>query len=256
MNKYQKQYEQYIIDKTVYSGSMEPNRKKFSISSLGQDLLRNYYDFIYGKTIDKEFGHNTAGSLYQLGVDEVFKENQQYYSAIRMNYTLPNGWELSGEMDQIDTFNQVIIDNKLLGKASLDKIKKAIKQSKVHNYQLQLAGYRMLMKKNHNKDYRSALAVFNKSSNVMVKSTGKPMIWFEFDKPTIEEIEEMYIKRTDELQFHLDNNIIPPICTNIAWGKMKGRNIPITCTYFCGHNKICKYFNKEKSDVRNILDML
>ena len=243
------------MDKTRYSGSSEPNVKTFSVSSLGQDLLRNYYDFTQGKTLDNEFGHNTAGSLYQLGVDDVFKNSNKYHSAIRMNYQLPNGWKVSGEMDQVDTVNKIIIDNKLLGKTSIDKIKKAIKNDTIHNYQLQLAGYRMLMYKNHGVPYRSVLAVFNKSSNVMLKASGKPLLWFEFSTPTLEAIEQMYIDRTNDLQHHLDNDIVPDQCVDIAWGKMKGRNIPITCTYFCGHNIICKYFNKERSDVRNILDM-
>ena len=243
-------YENMLVKATGYSGNKEPGKKSISCSSLTSNMLELYLDFKYGKQIDTKFEASNTGSMYQLGVDSACNDNEQYISAERIEYELENGWILTGEIDQRDIVNKVIIDNKLSTKTALDKVKS---EGLNHNYTMQLAGYKFLVNKKYGEDYTGALAFVDKSSSYFKPTSGPNLNLVDVETVSYEELESMALEKTNELQWYLDNNEEPPVCADRFPYKSKGGVINMKCRHYCSYNKHCKHYNDFASDKKQIL---
>jgi hypothetical protein len=224
-----------LLDGTTYSGSKVAKERVFSASMLGKEPYINMMKYLHGNFEQEEYGANTTGSLYQLGIDSALKDNEQYTIAKRIKYTLPNGWVISGEMDMIDEINKVIIDAKLIAISSYNKV---ISNIFTHEYNLQLAVYRWLMWKETGEEYECALHAVNKGGSKTKKNL---LSNFTLELISLEEIEEMLIAATDELQKCIDTNTMPQIgCDIFKFGKVNG--VANRCKNFCDYNKVCPQY--------------
>ncbi len=250
-------YTNALLSSTQYSGNSEANTKIFSVSSLGNDMLQTYYSWKYGKADKEKFGANTVGSIYQLGCDtaiETFNKNAdgsddkvllltglpRYQSALRIQRELPNGWIVSGEMDQIDHKLKVIIDNKVISGSAYKDIMKNLPD---HAYNIQLAAYRWLLEPTHG-EYETILAIVNKGGAAVRNDIYTTL---HLNVHPTDVIEEAFINETNQLQFYIDNDVIPAQCDIHKYGKTK--DVPNRCALYCQHNVHCKYYSPYKRDM-------
>lgn len=245
-------YEAMLLRASGYSGNKAPGSKTISASSLTNDMLQLYLDFKFGKQSDTKFEASNLGSMYQLGIDFACQNNPQYISANRLTYELSNGWTLTGEIDQIDMKNKVIIDNKLSTQTAL---KKVMTEGQSHNYAIQLGAYKFLAHKQYNDHFTGALAFVDKSASYFKPTTGDTMNYLNVDTCSYEEIESLAISKTDELQQYLDNDIVPEKCSDLFPFKSKGYTRPMRCIYYCSYNQVCPYASEYKRE-RSILNDL
>ena len=239
-------YEKTILRATEYSGSKQAKEKKLSATTLaGSTDLQLYYNWLYSsdELLKQELiEHNTLGSVLQLGLDSIFKDNKNYIVAKRIEQKVGD-WIISGEMDIIDLKNKLIIDNKLTNKTSISKIKK---EGKSHQYAIQLAIYRWLYYKETNEKFDVALALFNKSASYFKKEF-EPV--FEMYYPKIMDIDEVekYIKdKIETLENYINNGIEPSKCEDLWWYVKSGKKIPMRCVYYCSYKNKCSYYNSSK----------
>lgn len=240
---YKYKYEQALIAKTQYSGSTSADSKIFSASMLGNELLQNYFRIKYGTKKDTNFEANTFGSICQLGIDNALSDNKDYISAHRMSYKLDNGWTISGEIDQYDVINNVIIDNKVSTETTLNKIKS---EGKKHQYALQLGVYKWLMSKNNkNNEPKTCICLINKSQSYFKPNSKSVFNMIDVETYSPDEIEKMLIEQTNILDEYIDNNIEPSQCKELWWFKQKGISIPMRCTHYCSYRSECKYYKDD-----------
>lgn len=236
--KWAKDLEQLLLDGTKSSGSRGPKERVISASSLGREPYYLMLQYLHGKSDDQEeFGANTIGSIYQLGLDKLIENTDKegrYVTAKRMKYTLPNGWVVSGEMDILDLVEKVIIDGKLLSGGGY---KSAIENKIDTNYNLQLAVYIFLLYKTEGIEAVGALHACNKAGSAVKKDIYSN---FELITHSVEKIEELLIKKTDEVQKYIDLDTMPSeICDVFKFGKTNGT--PNRCRTYCDYNKVCPY---------------
>ena len=238
-------YEKLLVSAASYSGSKTPGNKSISASSLSNDMLQLYLDFKYGKKEGTKFEASHLGSIYQLGVDKACEGNQQYISGKRFRYTLSNGWELSGEIDQIDLVNKVIIDNKV---STATALKKVMTEGLNHQYALQLGVYKLLANKNLNDSFSTALAFVDKSASYFKPTSGQTMNYLNIETHDVATIEQMAIDKTNQLQEYIDNDIMPERCTDLFPFKSKGYTRAMRCIYYCSYSSVCPYNNQYSAD--------
>lgn len=254
---YQKDYKQALVDAAAYSGTREAKQRVFSASSLGSTVLQNYYRYQFGVIKDHEFGQNTLGSIFQLGVDAIFKGSEQYINSMRAKHTLDNGWVISGEIDQLDMKNRVIIDNKT---TKTYKIKMLKKQNKDDDYMLQLAVYRWLLWKNgEGKDWKTVLACVDKQGGYDSRTLDPipSLEMLEVETYTVEEIEAMLISKTDELDQWIELGSEPEVCPDRWTRRLKtGVTVDTKCKLWCSYKDLCKYYDPylgDKADVSRLM---
>ena len=246
MDKWIVDYEKLLLAATGYSGNKKKEQKLISASSLGNDMLQLYLDYRHGKTEDKKFEASNVGSMFQLGVDKACGdamegfENPQYISAKRFTHTLPNGWVVSGEIDQLDTVNKVIIDNKV---STATAKKKVLTEGLGHQYALQLGVYKYLVHKNLGEDYSGALAFVDKSASYFKPTSGDTMNYMNVKTYDYEEIEELLIKKSNELQEYIDLDEEPGVCENRFPFKSKSITKMMRCIHYCSFNQVCEHYN-------------
>jgi hypothetical protein len=243
-------FEKVLLKAASYSGNKEPGRKMYSASMLGNDVLQNYYKYKYGSFEDTVFGANTLGSIYQLGVDEAFKDEDNYVSALRLKHKLDNGWEISGEMDQLDKKNKIIFDNKVTTSASIKTIKK---EGKYHQYALQLGVYKYLLNRNgYDGDFAGVLALVDKKFSYFNKTNSNDQLTFlEVETFNTNEIEAMLIEKTNELDKYIELGIEPDKCRNLFYYNKK----PMKCLHYCDYKSICKYNNNTQMKQNELLGL-
>lgn len=261
------EYENMLLDSTKYTGNLEPEKKIFSASMLGDDILQNFYKFKYGGKNSIQFEANTFGSIYQLGVDSAVdrystkNNNSKYISALRLQFNLPDTeWIISGEMDQIDTENRVIFDNKVTTTTTISKIKS---EGKNHQYALQMAVYKWLLyqhNKNHGieapQEYEAVLAVVDKKFSYFTTKKMNQLTFMRVNTYSIEETEQLLQERIKNLNEFIDLNQEPGQCQNLFWYQTKGQaKKPMRCIHYCDYATKCKYFNDEKHKLNMLLDL-
>jgi hypothetical protein len=251
MKQWEKDYTKMLLDATGYSGNKEPGKKKISSSSLTSNTLELYLDYKFGKKEDEKFEASNMGSMFQLGIDKACEGSKQYISAERIDYELSNGWTLSGEIDQRDIINKVIIDNKLSTATALKKVKS---ENLRHNYAVQLGAYKFLIWKKYNDDeYIGALAFNDKTASYFKPTSGPTLNLLEVPTYDFETIEAMAVERTNELQWYIDNKEEPPVCEDRFPYKSKGGTINMKCRYYCNFNEHCKHYNEYSNDRKSLL---
>ncbi len=248
--QWKQDFQKRLLDSTGYSGNKKANQKIISASGLGSDLLQLYLDYQHGKSEDTKFEASNLGSMYQLGVDKACEGSEQFQSALRLKHVLPNGWTCSGEMDQLDLINKVIIDNKVSTTTSKKKVKEG---GKDHQYALQLGVYKYLLYKNGYGDYAGALAFIDKGASYFKPNSGDTLELFEVETYDYDEIEALLVDKSDKLQEFIDINEEPPICADRFPFKSKGTTTPMRCNFYCDFNKYCSHYSQERSDRSSIL---
>lgn len=257
---WKKKLESAILNKTLYSGSTKKEKKVISASSLGQEDLFNLMQYKHGKKVNNSFGASEIGSVYQLGIDEILKDNPDYIVGLRMEHELPNGWKVSGEFDLFDKVNNVIVDCKVLSPAGHAK---AIKGNEDDSYNLQLATYRYLIEKTKPKgidltrEIYTGLHAVNKGG-----SASKGNILWQGNIPTnsLETIEKMLLDKSNTLQDCIDNDKLPDqLCDQWKFGRHKGG--PARCAIYCDYKDVCPMYSKEtefqikKNDINTIMKL-
>ena len=254
MSNWEKVYENLILKSTQYSGSREPNARVLSASSINKEnyYLMNQYKF--QKKEQESFGANTIGSIFQLGIDAAIQKNDsegRYIFGKRMEYELENGWKISGELDVMDTVENVIIDNKVISAYSYKDVMKNIPSS---DYNLQVATYVMLdhiCKRQedidagyaHSEPARGALAIINKGGSA---SKNDIYTTLELNMYSPEEMMELYVLKAKELQNFIDTDTMPDeVCDTAKFGMEKG--VPKRCTLYCDYRDVCPNYKKYKS---------
>ena len=254
MSNWEKIYEDLILKSTQYSGSREPNARVLSASSINKEnyYLMNQYKF--QKKEQESFGANTIGSIFQLGIDAAIQKNDsegRYVFGKRMEYPLENGWTISGELDVMDTIENVIIDNKVISAYSYKDVMKNIPSS---DYNLQVATYVMLdhiSKRQedvdagyaHAEPARGALAIINKGGSA---SKNDIYTTLELNMYSPEEMMELYVLKAKELQYFIDTDTMPDeVCDTAKFGMEKG--VPKRCTLYCDYRDVCPNYKKYKS---------
>ncbi len=245
-------FQKLLLKATGYSGNKKANQKIISASGLGSDLLQLYLDYKNGKSEDTKFEASNLGSMYQLGVDKACEGSSQFQSALRLNHVLPNGWTASGEMDQLDNENKIIIDNKVSTTTSKKKVKEG---GKDHQYALQLGVYKYLLYKNGYGDYAGALAFIDKGASYYKPNSGDTLELFEVETYSYEEIEAMLVEKSNKLQEFIDIDEEPPVCADRFPYKSKGVTISMRCRHYCDFNKYCSHYNADRSDRGSILQL-
>jgi hypothetical protein len=257
-------YTNALLSSTHYSGNTDANTKIFSASSLGNDMLQTYYSWKYGKKDKEKFGANTVGTIYQLGCDaaiDKFNANAdgsddkvllltglpRYESALRVKRQLSNGWTVSGEMDHVDHKLKVIIDNKVI---SNFKYKDIMKNLPDNDYNIQLGVYKWLLEPTYG-EYEAILAIVNKGG-AAVRNDIYTLLHLNVHPTDI--IEEAFINETNQLQFYIDNDIVPPQCDINKYGKTK--DVPNRCALYCEHNVHCKYYSPYRRDMDIIASLI
>ena len=258
------EYEKMILDATEYTGNTQPEKKIFSASSLGNYPLQNFLKFKYGSKKSTQFEANTFGSVYQLGIDSATNSRPEYKlkytNAMRIKVKLPNGWTVSGEMDQIDWDNEVIFDNKVTTGTAIGKVKT---EGKDHQYALQMGVYKWLLKEDAIQKeekvipFDAVLPMVDKNFSYFKTNKYNQLNFIEVETHSHEEIERLLKKATDELQTFIDLNTEPPKCEN-TWnfGKKGQRAKPMRCIHYCDVAEHCKHFNPTDTNVvRELLDL-
>lgn len=259
-------YEKMLLDATKYTGNKDPGVRKFSASMLGNDVLQNFYKFLHGSKESTQFEANSLGSIYQLGVDKACENSIQYKSAERFSFTLDNGWEISGEIDQLDMTNWIIFDNKV---TNITTIKKIRKEGKWHSYALQLAVYNWLLVKNgitgvigEYNTWIAGIPAVDKGFSYFNDKSPNQLEFIEIEIFEPDEIEAMLYEKTDELDEYIKLDTAPPECTNLFWFAARGqRKKKMRCIHYCDHSSICEYYNNQndygnqRKEIQDLLDL-
>jgi len=263
-------FEAMLLEASEYSGNKLPEQKVFSASMLGNDMLQIYLKYFHGSKKQKYFGMNTAGSIYQLGADVAADQwnakyhsevKPQYQQALRLTYTLPNGWIISGEMDHIDWINKVIIDNKFVTETAVLKVKS---EGKNNGYALQMAVYQFLLYNYMLEQdipepevFKVLLPMVNKGHSLYKKiNKTNIMNMIEPETYSLEDTKQMLIDKTNLLQEYIDLNEFPPECENLWWfGFGSAPKKKMRCLHFCDFIDHCPNMS-EHSIMANLLDQL
>lgn len=251
-------FEQLLLNATEYSGSTKAGDKVLSASSIGKELYYNILQVKHGKQDNKQekYGANTVGSIYQHGLDKIieeFGEPGRYKYAVRYKKDLGNGWVVSGEYDILDTKYKIIIDGKVLSSSSFSKAKKNLIND---DYNLQVATYRWFVEDETGEPHTGGLHMVNKSGSPAKDTLMKNMELYMHEP---EYIQNLFLKRSEDIQQHLDAGTMPTetheMCDQNAYGKENG--VFRRCFQYCDYKNVCPRINENIShhisqQVRNI----
>lgn len=247
-------YEEEILKATTYSGNKEPGRKQFSGSMIGNTTLQNYLKFKNGSKDDNVFGANTHGSVYHLGAETIFNKVPDTATEVSFSYRLCNGWLITGTIDLMLKNFKMIVDHKVTTSTTIQKVRK---EGKYNNYALQQAVYRWLVYKNTDETYNCGLGVVDKNHSHFKENKNRNLEPMDLDVYDFDEIEELLINKTNELQEYIDLDQEPPQCTSKEkWiYARKGKKAKaMRCHHYCDQNVNCQYFS-EYSATKELLDL-
>jgi len=268
-------YKKAIIKATEYSGNKSVGKKILSASSITNDDLVLILKYKHGSVESDEFGQNTIGSLYQLGVDDAFKNIDNVDTALRLEHSIPStDWVLSGEIDQLvhlehdGVMHHYIVDNKLVK----HKTKTDVLKDGMHSYVLQLNAYRWLLHKNEVindcEPVHLVLAFAYKDGTLFAKEEIPNFELVNIDLMMMdnETFESIIIEKANHLESFLSLDTTPPECSTKFWNMSKkkttGKAVPERCVRnWCGVADYCPYFQKgkkhrERTAIKNLLNKL
>ncbi len=211
--------------------------RKLSASQVSRDLLELYLSF----TEDSQegvFGKGEIGSIFHLGMEEVFKDHPKvkdgaWMQEIRETKTLSNGWEIDGKSDMVQFDNGIVIDYKGMS-ASAYAVLKSNKRD--HKVNMQMAIYRWLF----NVDY-AEVHVF--CTNWDPCNATHPASAYQVFKPEMyepSEIEEIMLNKTTELELQLASGKAPAKCEDVMPRRLaNGSFINSKCTFYCSYAHVC-----------------
>lgn len=249
----QQDFEELLLKATQYSGSRKSGEKVISASSINREPYFLLVQHLFDKQEQSSYGANTTGSLYQLGLDSALAThgNGRWRTAQRLQYTLQNGWTISGEYDIFDTETNTIIDGKVISDYSY----KSVMENKIDSdYNLQVATYSMLEHLNKSEEElnkrplpaKGALHIVNKGGSAAKNNISKWLDLFMYDADSMLTI---YTEKTNQLQealdaYNKDGSLPEDVCDTAKYGMDKG--VPKRCTLYCDYKNVCPHFNKNK----------
>ena len=250
---WQERFNNSVLAETQYSGQRQPGDKQISASSLGNEVQYVMMQKIVGKSsVKSEMDASTIGSVYQLGIDGIFKDDKEYEYAIRMEHMLPNGWLVSGEFDLLDLTTNTIIDCKVLSDSGYKNTVKD-KDNPDGSYNLQLGVYKYLLWKTRGKKFEGGLSVFNKGGS---KNKGNIFLNIDIETHDPEDIEDLLIQKTNDVERAEQEGLDETEWCNIyKFGTSRGS--PARCNLYCDYSIECKTHQKNsQSNIKNFVGSL
>jgi len=250
MNKSYEKFKQALLDATHYDRKIEPNKKVFSASMLGNQKLQNYLQITIGAGSDKtEVDASTLGSLVHTAIKQAAQARNKfmkitYLPEHRFSHTLENGWTITGSIDLIDHEYNTIFDHKVTNTKSIIKIKK---EGKDHPYALQLGVYKWLLSKESDIEYKSVITAFDKQASKFNQESLDMLQFIPIDTYSPEEIEKLLTAATDDLVTYMETSAEPAQCDtkSLMWYKKPGtdKSVPMRCKFFCSYKLVCPYYS-------------
>ena len=253
MSRDYKQFaEQVLLDATKYSGNQDSKKKIFSASMLGNDPLQNYLKYMHGGKDGTKFEANSFGSVFHLGAEVAFKDIESADVEKSMSVELSNGWIISGSVDLILNEHKTIIDWKT---TTATAIAKSRTEGKHGGYGLQLGVYRYLLWKTENKLYNTALGMIDKGYSYFKANKNEQLEFVDIETHEPEEIEQLLLDATNELQQYIDLEQPPSQCKELWFFGRKGQTkVPMRCVHYCDQKNNCPYYS-DKHELNRILDL-
>lgn len=244
-----------ILDAIQYSGNKEPGKKKFSASMTGNTTLMNYLFYKNGSTDSNKIDVSEMGSVGHIGTEIIFgkKENCSVEYPLK-EYTLSNGWIITGTADLLIHDLEQGVDWKWSTSTTISKAKK---EGKYNGYSIQQAVYRFLYYKETGKLYKMGLGIWDKGNSHFKDNKNEVLELIQLDLMSIEEIEDLLLRKTNELQEYIDLDQEPAECNSEEkWlYRRKGKPTrPMRCLYYCSQAANCKHLS-DRSTIANILDL-
>ena len=228
-----------LCEAAGYSGNMDPGKREISASQLGNDMLQLYLKYKHGSTNGTKFEANTLGTTFHAGAELAFKDIPNVDTEHSMRHKLPNGWTATGSVDLILHDYELIVDHKTTTSTAITK-----NQSESPNgaYQLQLGVYRYLLWKTQDKLYNTSLSMIDKTYSYFKANKNDQLTFISVETHSPEDIEQLLLDKTNELQQYIDLDIAPDRCTNLFPYKRKGEAVRnMRCLYYCDQSEHCPY---------------
>ena len=251
--------EQVLVTAAKYSGNQQSHKKQLSASQLGNDDLQIYLKYMHGGKDSSHFEANTFGSIYHLGAEVAFKDIPGAETEVPLQYALSNGWLITGTVDLLWDKYKMIADHKTTTATSIGS---TVKDGKHSSHGLQMAVYQWLLWKNRNiSNYTAVLPMVDKSFSYFKKNKYNQLNFIIIDTHSMEDIEQMLLDKTNQLQQYIDLEQQPPECENLFWyGPKGGRRKKMRCLHYCDQADHCDAFQNggqgAKAKRSELLDLL
>lgn len=203
--------------------------KTFYAPELSQQLLVNYLARTNDTNPDQIFNNFDLSIAFRNAVSGV---------GTSISKDL-NGWSIKGILRYVDSKANTIALPVVL---STNRILEITKQGKNNQYAIELATLRYLY---GIPDVNLAvIAIDRLFTNYKAMPTSMLNFIEITDAYTDQEIEQMLLLRTTELDKHLTSKTTPPICSNLRWHRKGGKSINMSCSHYCNYNHVCTHAKK------------
>ena len=238
-----------IVNKTQYNGNSEANVKAISASSMGTDLLQIYFRYKYGVINKTDFGQDTLGTLVHIGIQELFKNDEQIKIEPKFEHKFANEWSLTGSIDLLNLKDSEIIDIKVTKQYT---VKKVIEDSN-HQYIWQLSTYKFLAEKIYGNNFSTKLLLVLKDGGYNFrKSAIEPSLeLLDIEPKSAVQVEDKFYEITKQIEEYEKLGELPPICSDLWWRKTKNGSIPVRCEQYCSYKDVCPYYKQIKGNPLN-----
>ncbi|MCF6330994.1 MAG: hypothetical protein L3I99_05545 [Sulfurimonas sp.] len=206
--------------------------KIFNAHELGEELLVNY---LHRKSKENDIIH--FSTLF----NKIFRTSfiQKPPSAF---YKLSNGWDIVARKYYHDKKNNILAIPVV---ASTNRILEIIKDEKNNYLSLELSILRLVYTSLHRgSEPRLAIIAIDR---IFTDYKHMPTSAFNFIEPSSllnnNDIVEMLVERTNQLESYLNTTSEPAKCVGIKYHRQKGKSINMTCTYYCNVSDGCKHKN-------------
>lgn len=248
-----------ILNNTQYvsgsNGKIPEDAFSISASQLGKDTLQIYLQMIYGPQPETEVTDATLGTIFHKGMEEIVLSKDKYIlgTSLDANFVraetsrhlkMKNGWYLTGTSDlEIISDHSVQIRDYKLTKVYAGKMYK--KDPRNHTYGIQASALTYLYSHMSSRPVSSIVNIidfFYKDANRMKSEpTHEPIV---HTPHSAQEISNMFNIKSSELQGHIDNATIPPVCEDLWPRKIKAGSplINSKCEWYCGQKHNCPYY--------------
>jgi len=235
--------EKIILEATEYGGNKNEEAKALSASQLSDDVLRLWLRYKYRVQPSEKIEMNTLGSLVHLGLEQIFKDIDNFEVEHSIEKKMDNGWSLTGTMDLYDTKKNIIYDWKMIKKY---RVKKILEQGTNDPYVVQMNVYRYLTGSNP----EMYIASFSSDAGVNFKDGSVESVFKLTEVPFIpdEEIEKLFYDQVELLQQYIEPYKTPPQCEDLWPRKIKGEVVKARCAYYCSFKDLCPRYH-EKPDI-------
>lgn len=230
-----------------------------SASQVGAEPLQIYLRIMYGSQEKDDITDATLGTILHHGMEKIVNEQAQALyeesgieidTEVPMHIQLPNRWYVTGTADLVvkNGNNLEIHDYKFTKYYALKKFEEEKlswhQGASPHQYTLQLNTLRYLAEKMALVDGEVSMHIdyFIRDANKLKSEPVHRMV----EPPKLNEIENILIEKTNEIQEYIVNAQVPPVCSDLWPRKMNGTFIPdVKCQFYCDMKHVCPYFKSK-----------